>query len=79
MGRRVRGAVRAFPLGCAPVDLLQETGVGVLGNSEEFFGESCGRACTRYIVLIVNQTEKLPSCRETRRASALARRLTHSG
>jgi hypothetical protein len=26
MGRRVRGAVRAFPLGCAPIGLLQETG-----------------------------------------------------
>jgi len=25
MGRRVRGAVRAFPWGCAPVCLLQET------------------------------------------------------
>jgi hypothetical protein len=45
MGRRVRGSVRAIPLGCVPVGLLQETGgsgtpaaAGVRGG-----GASCAR------------------------------------
>ena len=72
MGRRVRGAVPAFPLGCGPVCLLQmdteETvGSGVRPAGPGEAGAWGPEACTRYTVdsfrvLIVESMSSETNC-----------------